>query len=69
MKTISILAAVTLAALASGCSTTNISELVKAASADPAKVDFTVTTLYGKVEYHREMPVQAVPAVVANPAK
>ena len=63
MKTIVILA-VTVATLAAGCSSTNISELVKAASQDPAKVKLTVTGVWGQVEYTREMPA---PVVAVSP--
>jgi len=39
-----------------GCSTTNISELVKAAAQDPAKVHLEVRSVYGIVTYDRQFP-------------
>lgn len=39
-----------------GCSTTNISDMIKAAATDPAAVHFQVTSIYGTVTYERANP-------------
>ena len=54
MKKTSLIA---LAAIAlCGCSTTNITKLVEAASKDPAAVQIRVTSIYGTVTYQRANP-------------
>ncbi len=36
-----------------GCSTTNLAEVVKAASGDPATIKVRITTVYGTVDFIR----------------
>jgi hypothetical protein len=54
MKTLIITAVLLLCA---GCSTTNISKLVQAASKDPATVHLRVSSIYGTVDYWRINPM------------
>lgn len=39
-----------------GCSTTNISELIKASATDTNTVSISVRTIYGTIEYQRNAP-------------